>query len=121
MKPNKIATALLVLLPCYTFPEWRVYEFTAYSHGCIMPKSGIESNKKNRTASGLRAVPNFTIAADKSIPFGTKVEVSYNGIVQIFEVHDRGRSIKKGRFDLFLESCPEARRFGRKRIFARIL
>lgn len=44
------------------------------------------------TASGERARANHTIAADPSIPFGTKVKIE--GLPHIYTVTDRGGAIK---------------------------
>jgi 3D (Asp-Asp-Asp) domain-containing protein len=100
---------------------WQRYEVTSYSHGCIMPRSGRESKHKFKGANGHWPIPNLTIAADPSLPFGTVMEFSYNGIVTKRVVGDRGRSIKGKRIDLFVENCSMAKRWGRRIIFGKVV
>ena len=64
------------------------------------------------TASGDRPIPGQTVAADKSIPFGTKVWIEGIGIRT---VNDRGGAIKRGRLDLCMETRNEALQFGRQK------
>lgn len=63
------------------------------------------------TASGDRPIPGQTVAADKSIPFGTKVWIEGIGIRT---VNDRGGAIKRGRLDLCMATKEEALSFGRQ-------
>ncbi len=56
-------------------------------------------------------MPGQTVAADKSIPFGTKVWIDGIGIRT---VNDRGGSIKRRRLDLCVETREEALQFGRQ-------
>ncbi|MBR6801754.1 MAG: 3D domain-containing protein [Eubacteriaceae bacterium] len=60
-----------------------------------------------------------TIAADESIPFGTKVYIPYfssapNG--GHFEVEDRGSAIKGSRIDIYFDSHDEALSFGMREL-----
>ncbi len=64
------------------------------------------------TASGDRPIPGQTVAADKSIPFGTRVWIEGVGVRT---VNDRGGAIKRGRLDLCMETRDEALQFGRQR------
>ena len=64
------------------------------------------------TASGQAPVPNETVAADKSIPFGTRVWIEGVGVRT---VNDRGGAIKRGRLDLCMETRNEALQFGRQK------
>ena len=117
-----IAISLLAsTVSTYTLNGWHRYEVSAYSHGCIMPRSGKESNHKHRGANGQWPIPNLTIAADPSIPFGTVMELSYDGIITKREVGDRGEAIKGNRIDLFVETCAKARQFGRKIIYGKVV
>lgn len=63
------------------------------------------------TASGEKAVQGVTVAADKSIPFGTRIYIEGVGerIVQ-----DRGGAIKGNRIDLYFDSHQSALNFGRQ-------
>lgn len=60
------------------------------------------------TASGKRPTLNHTIAAPRSVPFGTKVLI--NG--RIYTVEDRTALRYDGRWDIFMASHKAARRFG---------
>ena len=63
------------------------------------------------TASGERVIVGLTAAADKSIPFGTRIFVEGFGwrVVQ-----DRGGSIQGDRIDIAVATKDEALRLGRK-------
>jgi 3D (Asp-Asp-Asp) domain-containing protein len=71
-----------------------------------------EKKKIGVTASGKKAKPGRTIAADTSIyPFGTKMNIpGYGwGVVE-----DRGGAIKGGKIDLFFRTHKQALKWGRK-------
>ena len=71
-----------------------------------------ERKKVGETASGTKAKPGRTIAADTSIyPFGTKMKIpGYGwGVVE-----DRGGAIKGGKIDLFFRTHKQALQWGRK-------
>ncbi len=75
------------------------------------PQKG-EKKKIGVTASGKKAKPGSTIAADTSIyPFGTKMNIpGYGwGVVE-----DRGGAIKGGKIDLFFRTHKQALKWGRK-------
>ena len=93
-----------------------IYEVTAYSHGCTLPRSGREPHPQ-RAANGRWPVADVTVAADPSHPFGSEVLIEGLGFRT---VGDRGHAIKGRRLDLFVDSCREARAFGRRflRVFA---
>lgn len=58
----------------------------------------------NKTASGVMPTPNHTIAADKSIPFGTQFII--NGVT--YTVEDRGGAIKGKHIDIFCATHEDA-------------
>lgn len=87
-----------------------LYEITAYSHGCTLPRSGVEPVAA-RTASGLWPIVGKTVAADPSHAFGREVLIEGLGY---WTVHDRGAAITGRKLDLFLNTCREAREFGRQ-------
>lgn len=88
-----------------------LYEVTAYSHGCTLPRSGREPVAQ-RAANGRWPIADLTVAADTRIhPFGSEVLIEGLGFRR---VHDRGADIVGRRLDLFVDSCREARRFGRR-------
>lgn len=99
--------------------DWAPYTVTAYAHGCTMPR-GAEGSPK-LTASGSVAEPNWTVAAGPDLPFGTVLMLSADGIVTSRIVHDRGRLIQGRRLDLFMASCEQARRFGRRTVWVKEL
>ena len=79
------------------------YKLTAYCAcmKCCGKTDGI-------TASGVKAKEGVTIAADKSLPFGTKVII--NG--HEYTVQDRGGAIKGNKIDIFFDSHQAALEFG---------
>lgn len=98
-------------------PGGHLYEVTSYSHGCTLPRVGPE-RPPQRAANGRWPIADLTVAADTRIhPFGS--EVLIEGLGFRF-VHDRGAAIVGRRLDLFVDSCREARRFGRRwlKVFA---
>jgi len=70
------------------------------------------------TASGKK-VRWGIIAADKSIPFGTKVYIPY--FKQTFVVEDRGGAIKGNRIDIWMEKKEDAIKFGKRKLVIYIL
>jgi 3D (Asp-Asp-Asp) domain-containing protein len=72
------------------------------------------SGDPNTTASGAKVQANRTVAAGRSIPFGTLLMIEgFDGI--IFEVQDRGGMIKDDCIDVFMLTRKEALRFGRQK------
>lgn len=81
---------------------WIVFVITAYSLGCDAPGP--------LTASGVRPVSGYTIAADRSmLPFGSIVYIE--GVGERI-VHDVGGAIKGNRIDLYLDDCRAAKSWG---------
>jgi len=81
-----------------------------YAYG---PMKG-ERKKVGVTASGTKAKPGRTIAADTSVlPFGTRLKVpGYGwGVVE-----DRGGAIQGNRIDLFFRTHKEALEWGRRTV-----
>lgn len=88
--------------------------FTSYT--CGEESTGKSKNDKGYciTASGYKLQPSDSyrvVAADtRYYPFGTKLYIEGIGNVT---VRDTGSAIKgRGRFDIFISSLPEAKRFG---------
>lgn len=84
----------------------RVMRVTAYT------KDDFSMNGLGITASGTKAVEGRTIAADRNIPFGTRIYIPALHMTCIVE--DRGSAIKGNKLDLFMESRSEALKFGVK-------
>ena len=68
-----------------------------------------ECSKSKITANGEKFNPNALTAAHKSLPFGTKVRVTYKGRSVVVRINDRGPFIKGRTLDL---SRAAARRIG---------
>lgn len=66
------------------------------------------------TASGAKTTPRRTLAADKAIPFGTRVRIE--GFTETFVVEDRGSKITGNRIDICFATQKEALDFGRKSV-----
>ena len=102
--------------------ESLIFEVTAYTadecdKSVTDPLYGI-------TASGTIVQEWHTVAAPKSIPFGTRIYIPYfkdmpNG--GIFVVEDRGGAITEGHLDIYWPDYNEAVSFGRKMLEVQIL
>ncbi len=71
------------------------------------------------TASGARPQAMFTVAAGRSIPFGTVIYIPYfenysNG--GWFVVQDRGGAITDGKIDIYMSSESQCNSFGRRNL-----
>ncbi|MDA8221485.1 MAG: 3D domain-containing protein [Desulfitobacterium hafniense] len=84
--------------------ERRMMICTAYT------KSDFGMNGKGLTASGTHVLQGRTVAADRSIPFGTRISIPELGMT--LTVEDRGVAIKGNRLDLYMESRKDALKFG---------
>lgn len=73
------------------------------------------------TANSTRPIVGVTIAAPRSVPFGTWVEVRVSGRIYRRRVDDRLARRHEGKWDVFMASHAEAQRFGVKRGTVRIL
>lgn len=94
--------------------EARLMVITGYAPLDPKAKAGVcYSGDPNVTASGTKTTPMRTIAASKSIPFGTVVFIE--GFKEAFVVEDRGGRIKDGMIDICFASQKEALEFGRQK------
>ena len=59
-----------------------------------------ECSKSRRTASGERFNPNTLTAAHKTLPFGTKVRITYKGRSVVVRINDRGPFVRGRTIDL---------------------
>ena len=92
--------------------EWFCFVATGYSAND--PEQGTNSV----TATG-KEIKDGMIAVDpKIIPLGTKIEIKDMGI---FSAEDTGGKIKGNRIDIYFETKAEAKKFGRKVIWVRVL
>ena len=105
---NKIAALLLLLFSANAEAVTRTATVTAYCPCAIccgvMGGTGL-------TASGNRARQGVTVAASRSIPFGTRVHIEGVGWRV---VEDRLARRYDGRVDVYFASHAEAQRFGRR-------
>jgi 3D (Asp-Asp-Asp) domain-containing protein len=88
----------------------RTFVATAYCHD-------------GKTASGAET-RGGTVAADPSVlPLGTEIRVSglARGHDGVYRVLDTGSHVRGRRIDLFMESCAEAKRFGKQAVYVAIL
>lgn len=79
------------------------YKLTAYCDcvKCCGKTDGI-------TASGVKATEGVTVAADRSLPFGTKIYIDGHE----YTVQDRGGAIKGNKIDVYFDSHQDALEFG---------
>ena len=82
-----------------------VFSVSAYSVGC-------DARPGSLTASGVTPVTGWTVAADpRVLPLGSIVHIDGVGIRMI---QDRGGKVRGRRLDLYVETCQEARAWGRR-------
>lgn len=76
---------------------------------------------RGRTASGS-SVRRGIIAADpRVLPLGTRVNIAGGGQGGSYVVTDTGGKIKGKRIDIWMASCSDARRFGRRNVNISVL
>jgi len=100
-------------------PGWQLFNVSGYCSNCgICVKKEF---RNGRFASGKRCYFGG-VAADRANPFGTKVEFKkrIHGLTS-FRVEDRGRIIKGNKIDIWFPTHKEAKNFGRKRLYGRIV
>lgn len=82
-----------------------LFTITAWSTGCDTRPGAL-------TKAGTHPVVGFTAAADpRVLPIGSIVEIEGLGERQ---VHDVGGKVRGLQLDVFVSSCAEARRWGRR-------
>ena len=76
---------------------------------------------KGRTASG-RTVRRGIVAADpRVLPLGTRIQVNAGGYSGTYIVADTGGAVKGRKLDIWVPSCAEATRFGRRNVTVSVL
>ena len=76
------------------------------------------------TASGAHVEPWHTIAAPRSIPYGTRIYIPYFSDMPnegVFTVQDRGGAITEGHLDIYMVRYGDAMDFGRRELDVYIL
>lgn len=76
---------------------------------------------KGITASGSRVRRGIVAADPRVLPLGTRIQISGGGYSGIYTVTDTGGVIKGNILDLWVPSCAEAIRFGRRSISVSVL
>lgn len=104
--------------------EKRIMEVTAYDLSYQSCQKYPDDPLYGITASGAYVKEWYTVAAGKSIPFGTKIYIPYfadkpNG--GIFTVKDRGGGIDDGQIDVYMADYDACMEFGRRRLEVYIL
>ena len=106
----------ILLIALLLFPLGRTVEMEVTAYAPLDP-AAVEgvcfSGDPRVTASGKRTTPGLTIAAPKTIPFGTWVHLQGIGWRR---VDDRGGKIRGNRLDLCVQTRSEAFRWGRRKI-----
>lgn len=110
----KLLTAIMLLSTIPAISDSKVYTVTAF---CACKKC-CGPNAKGITASGKPVVEGVTIAAPRSIPFGTKLYIEGVGI-RI--VQDRLAKKYDNRIDVFFNSHEKALKFGKKRLTVTVI
>jgi 3D (Asp-Asp-Asp) domain-containing protein len=76
---------------------------------------------KGRTASG-KGVSRGIVAADpRVLPLGTRIQISAGSYSGTYTVADTGGAVRGRILDIWMPSCSEANRFGRRNITVSIL
>ena len=90
------------------FSETKAFKATAY---CL----------KGRTASG-GSVRRGIVAADRRVlPLGTRIQVSAGQYSGTYIVADTGGAVKGRILDIWVPSCSEAMRFGRRTVMVSVV
>lgn len=92
--------------------EWYYFIATGYS------KDDILQGTDSYTSTGERVKEGIIAVDPKIIPYGTMVEIKGMGY---FIAQDCGGKIKGNRIDIYFDSKKEAKEFGRKGIWLRIV
>lgn len=103
-KASKIRQVILALGVAVMAPP--AHATVASWYDCARPG---ECSRNKITASGERFNPNALTAAHRTLPFGTRVKVTYKGRSVIVRINDRGPYIRGRSLDL---SRAAARRIG---------
>ena len=77
---------------------WLALAYAVRAETCMASWYGFESGRV--TANGERWNPNGLTAAHRSLPFGSRLRVSANGLHVVVRVNDRGPFIRGRCLDL---------------------
>ncbi len=76
---------------------------------------------RGKTASGSSVRRGIVAADPRVLPLGTKIEIDAGAYSGTYTVSDTGGAIKGRILDVWVPSCSEARKFGRKKISVRVV
>lgn len=76
---------------------------------------------KGRTASGSGVRRGIVAADPRVLPLGTRVEIEAGSYSGTYTVADTGGAVKGRILDIWVPSCSEARRFGRKKVMVSVV
>jgi len=76
---------------------------------------------EGRTSSGVRAQPGIVAADPRVIPVGSRIRIVEGESRGTYTVLDTGHRIRGHKIDLFMRSCRQAKRFGKKRVSVTVL
>ncbi len=71
---------------------------------------------KGRTASGAGVRRGIVAADPRVLPLGTRISLNAGTYTGSYVVADTGGAIKGRKLDIWVSSCSEARRFGRRTV-----
>lgn len=92
----------------FKFSETRTFKATAY---CL----------RGRTASGA-SVRRGIVAADRRVlPLGTRIQLSAGAYSGTYVVADTGGAVRGNTIDIWVSSCAEANRFGRRTVGVKVI
>ena len=84
-------------------------------HSRVVRMTGTAYCLRGRTADGDHTRRGIIAADPRVLPMGTRVWIDTSGRrARTYEVTDKGRSVKGRKIDIFMPSCHDAKRFGRR-------
>ncbi|MEZ5427180.1 MAG: 3D domain-containing protein [Pyrinomonadaceae bacterium] len=76
---------------------------------------------KGKTASGSRVRRGIVAADPRVLPLGTRIQLDAGSYSGTYTVADTGGSVRGRILDIWVPSCAEAKRFGRKKVLVTVL
>jgi len=78
---------------------------------------------RGRTKSGAPTRDGIVAADPRRLPLGTRLQIVAPGkpYARTYTVTDTGSGIKRRDLDIFMASCAQARRFGRRTVTVRVM
>lgn len=95
-------------------PRWHRTTMVVTAYNLTPAQTGKSESSPDfgLTASGLPAVPNYTVAAPEWMPFGTVLKIK--GVFHPWVVEDRGGGIHGNHLDILLPTVQQAWNWGRR-------